>query len=881
MTFLNAGLLAAGLASIAIPILIHLLMRRRRKPVMWGAMRFVMEAYRRTRRRLLLERWLLLAARCLLVALAALAIGRPILGALAGDRGGGRTVYLLVDNSLTAALRQPGGPSALERHISAARAVLSGLSEGDRAGLVLLGAPPERAVVPASPNLAGVGDLLSALTPTDARADLGAALIAASSAINESRSRPGAGGAGGDAPDRTFIAIFSDLLVGSADTEAALPKLPAGVRLAATTPPAPAAAAKLDNVTIRSATPLRSILLADQLDQTQAITVTLDRSGPGVQQAGLSQIALRLDRTGPGPGSGPGSGFGPGFGQLDPAASGSAGNPAARAGQAVVRWAAGQRETTQTVVLDAGVGSGGVAGAATGGGITSAAGGSLASTARSGVISVSIDADPLLRDNILRIPIEVRETLRVGIIGGPRTRRASDPESLTGSDWIALALRPREDAAVEISNLDASPIDAAALAGLDALVITTPDRISESDWPRLRAWVEASGSGGSAAGGAAGGVLLVTPPGDKAVHTWPDAMLRGLGLNWTIAREPKAFSPDDLNRPRLEPRAEGDGASASLLSPVRAELADLARPVNVLRILPVQGTPDGAAAELALADGGTSLGLVWVTSLSAKRAEGPSAPPTGPRDDTRATPATPPPPSGGAGAPGAPTRGLFIYVASALELSWTDLPVKPLMVPLVQELIRQGVGRSRSAASVIAGRPVVAPPQSSQLRLLQDGSVAGDGARAAAGGPEGQATIIPVDDWGGASKPIRRAGVWEAIDTGGGRRAVIVINPDPGAGDITPRERAPLEAWLNAALSPAGATTPANQVVWIDAAAPTDGAPAGTGPGGGGTAGGGPLAQAFQLRSEGRPTGAWILWGALALALAELFLARRASHAAT
>ena len=33
MTFLNAGLLAAGLAAVSIPILIHLLMRQRRKPV--------------------------------------------------------------------------------------------------------------------------------------------------------------------------------------------------------------------------------------------------------------------------------------------------------------------------------------------------------------------------------------------------------------------------------------------------------------------------------------------------------------------------------------------------------------------------------------------------------------------------------------------------------------------------------------------------------------------------------------------------------------------------------------------------------------------------------------------------------------------------------
>ena len=52
MTFLNTGLLAAGLGAVAIPILIHLLMRRRRQPVRWAAMRVLVEAYRQHKRRL-------------------------------------------------------------------------------------------------------------------------------------------------------------------------------------------------------------------------------------------------------------------------------------------------------------------------------------------------------------------------------------------------------------------------------------------------------------------------------------------------------------------------------------------------------------------------------------------------------------------------------------------------------------------------------------------------------------------------------------------------------------------------------------------------------------------------------------------------------------
>src|SRR4051812_18577304 len=101
MTFLNPFLAGLGLACVAIPIVIHFLMRRRRKPVMWAAMRFLLEAYRQHRRRLKLEQFLLLAARCLLLALLALALGRPLIGAVMGVSGRGAvSVYVLVDNGI-------------------------------------------------------------------------------------------------------------------------------------------------------------------------------------------------------------------------------------------------------------------------------------------------------------------------------------------------------------------------------------------------------------------------------------------------------------------------------------------------------------------------------------------------------------------------------------------------------------------------------------------------------------------------------------------------------------------------------------------------------------------------------------------------------------
>lgn len=76
MLFLNPWLLLA-LAGVSIPVIIHLMRRQAAKPVEWGAMRFLMDTLSERRRRMEWEDLLLMAARCLLLALAALAVARP------------------------------------------------------------------------------------------------------------------------------------------------------------------------------------------------------------------------------------------------------------------------------------------------------------------------------------------------------------------------------------------------------------------------------------------------------------------------------------------------------------------------------------------------------------------------------------------------------------------------------------------------------------------------------------------------------------------------------------------------------------------------------------------------------------------------------------
>ena len=73
MLFLNPWLLA-GLVGVSIPIIIHLVRQQAAKPIDWGAMRFLFDTLAIRRRRMQWEDLLLMAARCLLLGLLALAL---------------------------------------------------------------------------------------------------------------------------------------------------------------------------------------------------------------------------------------------------------------------------------------------------------------------------------------------------------------------------------------------------------------------------------------------------------------------------------------------------------------------------------------------------------------------------------------------------------------------------------------------------------------------------------------------------------------------------------------------------------------------------------------------------------------------------------------
>lgn len=101
MTFLNA-LLLAGAAAAAVPLIIHLLNRTRFRVLDWGAMHLLESALKVNSRRVQWQAWLLLLLRMLIPAVLALCLARPVLTAWRTAAGGNQhSVVLVIDNSLS------------------------------------------------------------------------------------------------------------------------------------------------------------------------------------------------------------------------------------------------------------------------------------------------------------------------------------------------------------------------------------------------------------------------------------------------------------------------------------------------------------------------------------------------------------------------------------------------------------------------------------------------------------------------------------------------------------------------------------------------------------------------------------------------------------
>ena len=245
-----------------------------------------------------------------------------------------------------------------------------------------------------------------------------------------------------------------------------------------------------------------------------------------------------------------------------------------------------------------------------------------------------------------------------------------------------------------------------------------------------------------------------------------------------------------------------------MLQLLSGELGDLVRPIRVQQVLRVEEGADEVRPLLRLDDN-----TPWLMQLGGD----------GGRDDVAIV--------GG---------GPVLFMASPPDPTWTNLPLMPLMVPLIQEVLRQGVAEGGADSRVVvAGRAFAAPGGVEEVFLTRD---RGERLRAAAT----EARTMTV----------RQAGVWRGGDGVGRAAATIAANPDVDGARTGALDRDAVRVWLAGAQ---GAGSEAQGAVrWIGEE--RDG---GSG----------------DRDASSSPFDLPLLVGVLLLAIAEMVLARWASHA--
>lgn len=276
--------------------------------------------------------------------------------------------------------------------------------------------------------------------------------------------------------------------------------------------------------------------------------------------------------------------------------------------------------------------------------------------------------------------------------------------------------------ALEATGMQPQEIDPASLAlrppvDAETVIVCRPDLLDAAGWSWLGQFVRD------------GGATILMPPPDGSSQAWVAELDRSIGVMLRV--EDRAVDAPARLAPR-QPRTPFFGL-------LGAELDALAEPVSMQRHLRFQ--PDAARDTVALAfDQGDAAMLVMR-----------------PREG----------------------HGLVMALAFTPELAWTDLPLKPFMVPMFQEAVR-------------AGRVLA-----SSQRGFRAGEVAWLGSAARNGLLVPRTTGLPtieIDAEGRTRQPIPAPGLWK-VKQRDGRERWIAARLDPIDASIERVDEAAIEAW--------------------------------------------------------------------------------------
>lgn len=184
MTFLSP-LLLWFVAAASVPIIIHLLNKRRHKTLQWAAMQFLLKATRESRGKKKLRHILILTCRALGIAALAFAAARPMVSGLLGWGAGTiDTVVLVLDRSASMELRSADGEKSKREIVL--RKIRDAMSTIGNPRLVIIDSATGKPQEISSPD---VLTEISTTSATDSTANIPTLMTSAAEVLNSSTGR--------------------------------------------------------------------------------------------------------------------------------------------------------------------------------------------------------------------------------------------------------------------------------------------------------------------------------------------------------------------------------------------------------------------------------------------------------------------------------------------------------------------------------------------------------------------------------------------------------------------------------------------------------------------------------------------------------------------
>ena len=535
-------LAAIGAAAISIPIIIHLMSRFRRQPEAWGAMRFLIEAYRKQRKRLQLEKLLLLLVRCMVVMLAGLALAGPVLSGCSKNGltltgSGGRIVYIVIDDALSSQTRE-AGTTRLAEHQAEALRVIDEMSADDRAVVVRMAKPARLVLDKPTSDREALRKAVESIKPRFSRG----VLLEALSQVNQSMDAEGL------RDGEAVVVLLSDFPQSADYFEKALPPELEGfgkrASLVTALPPE-----GTSNVQVVSLLPRRWMLVAEPTGATVVGgRAELLRYG-AIDQVRTAELVITI---------------GPAEGE------------ALVSTKRTVTWPVGERQQGVNFDLPVPLPVDEVRGSSR----------ELVVTAQLVPDAAAAGVDVLSADDRAFAVVRLRGRLQVALVDDAADVNPNAGEFEPGQ-WVRAALTPSGPSgsgSFELSPMLPTSVNAESLEPYDAAMVLRPDEVTPRGWASLHAFADA------------GGLVWVFAPAIESKANWAGAMTRAFDVPWTIGEE--LVSKQDEQGAVQSVDVDATTAAPDVLQFLAADWREKLGWVSVRRWLPLEAPQEDRWIEL-------------------------------------------------------------------------------------------------------------------------------------------------------------------------------------------------------------------------------------------------------------------------------------------